>query len=149
MDLQVGDQVTISLRSDPRCLCLVRALVRSFGEAAGFDESRTHAIVLAVDEGCANIIRHSYAGRDDGAVEITCGIAEREGVPTLFVLLRDQGLTPDPQRIHRGVQVDTSKPGGLGLHFMRGVMDSVEFRPDPAGGNLLELLVACPRSASE
>ena len=36
----------------------------------------------------------------------------------------------------------TVRPGGLGVHFMRSLMDSVEYRPDPGGtGNRLIMQV--------
>jgi sigma-B regulation protein RsbU (phosphoserine phosphatase) len=41
----------------------------------------------------------------------------------------------------RSRPLDEVRPGGLGVHLMRSVMDHVEFLPPPAGiGNLLQMV---------
>jgi serine/threonine-protein kinase RsbW len=48
----------------------------------------------------------------------------REG---LEILLSDRGPAVDPAKL-RGRRLDEIKPGGLGLHFIRQSMDTVEFK---------------------
>lgn len=133
------------LKSDPRYLCLVRTMIRSFGHLAGFDEATTHRIALAVDEGCTNIIRHAYSGRLDGDIEVACCVERRAGGGShLVVRLLDRGcpmVACDPTALDRK---DPLVPGGLGIHLMRDLMDDVRFATGPDGCNLLELSVACP-----
>ena len=71
-DLGDGDAVCLRLRSDPRYLCLVRAMIGSFASLMGFDDATIHRLTLAVDEGCTNIIRHAHGGSPDGDIEVTC-----------------------------------------------------------------------------
>jgi anti-sigma regulatory factor (Ser/Thr protein kinase) len=42
-------------------------------------------------------------------------------------LLCDQGPAVDPEKL-RGRRLDEIKPGGLGLHFIRQSMDTVEYQ---------------------
>jgi sigma-B regulation protein RsbU (phosphoserine phosphatase) len=44
--------------------------------------------------------------------------------------------------------LDDVRPGGLGMHFMREIMDQVEFLQPPAGfGNLLRMKKTIPAAA--
>ena len=139
-----GDAVSLRLRSDPRYLCLVRAMVRSFGSLAGFDDGGTYRITLAVDEGCANIIRHAYGGRPDGEMEVSCELRESGADRSLVIRLLDRGKPVDLQRVTTRERRDPMLPGGLGLHFMYDIMDTVDFLTEEDGANVVQLCLACP-----
>lgn len=117
--------------------------IRDFAaEAArmyGMDEKETYNIQLAVDEAASNIIEHAYAGIPDGQIEITTSIT-REG---LTIVLRDQGRRFDPDEVV-DPDVDASLEdraiGGLGLFFMRKLMDKVSFQWEPETGNVLTMV---------
>ncbi len=117
-------------------LKLVRGSVRAAARMCGFNDATAQSIVLAVDEACQNIIVHGYKGRADG--EIILGVFRcRDGI---LVRLRDFAPPVDPTKI-KPRALDDIKPGKLGSHFIREVMDSAEFRPSPDGtGNLLEMI---------
>ncbi|MGA8259306.1 MAG: ATP-binding protein, partial [Arenicellales bacterium] len=56
------------------------------------------------------------------------------------LLLRDFAEPIDTSQV-KPRPLDTIRPGGLGTHFMREVMDEVEFLPPPfGGGNLLRMV---------
>ena len=148
MSQRRDETIRIQLSSDPRYLRLVRTLVRSVCALAGFDDARAHGVTLAVDEALANVIRHAYGGRTDGEVEITFRLSGVPPARKLTVCVLDRGVPPEPDRVACTAAPDVSLPGGLGLHFIRGVMDTVEFRPCESGGNLLELGVLCPAEAA-
>lgn len=96
-------------------------------------------IVLAVDEACANIIRHSYEGAVDKP--ILCEGQLEDG--TISFILRDFGKKVDPSCIQSRDLGDV-RPGGLGVHFMRKVMDTVEFEDCGAGGTCLTMRKRLP-----
>jgi sigma-B regulation protein RsbU (phosphoserine phosphatase) len=119
----------------PEALADIRDLIRNRAAAAGFTEMPMGDLVLAVDEACQNIIRHGYGGAPGGEIIVTIG---REG-ERLAVLLRDFAKTVDPAKI-KPRDLNDIRPGGLGVHFIREVMDEVAFLPPPDGrGNLLRL----------
>src|SRR5277367_3145118 len=60
----------LSLLSDPKLLCVVRAAVGEVAFTTGFTEAEVRSVVLAVDEALANVIRHAYHGSHDRPIQI-------------------------------------------------------------------------------
>jgi serine/threonine-protein kinase RsbW len=105
---------------------------------AGLDEMSASRCQLAVDEACTNIIEHGYQGEDKGVIEIICQMAPGEVV----IKIHDHARPFDPTSVPQpklDVSVDEIGVGGLGLYFMRQVMDAVEFNYE-GGGNTLVLV---------
>lgn len=114
----------------------VRATVKEKSLSCGADERTAHDIVTAVDEACQNIIRHAYKGEAVGDIELT--LSKEDG--GLTITLVDWAPRTDPSKV-RPRDLDDVRPGGLGTHLMRELMDSVEFREPPPGcGNLLRMV---------
>lgn len=109
------------------------------GETAGFDPDELFRIQLACDEACTNIIEHAY-GREDAGT-ITVSWQHEKGA--FIIELRDTGrpfqpaTIPPPSVPDSADEVDDLKVGGLGLHFMRTLMDEVEFSFDEKGNRLV------------
>ena len=138
----------MELRSNPGILCVVREALGKLAETLGLPESDCRAVVLAVDEALANIIRHAYQGKNEKPIEasfrrifVSQNAARSEA---LEIILEDRGIT-----VHRknlcGRPLDDLRPGGLGLHLMRESMDKVEFHRRN-GRNQLRLLKFLPES---
>lgn len=116
-------------------LKMIRAGVRAAAVEAGFSDIAAHDVMLAVDETCQNVIRHAYGGRDDGSIVIDI---ERHG-NRFVVFVRDYAPPIDVDKIQPR-ELDDIRPGGLGTHLIREIMDEVEFLEPPAdGGNILRL----------
>ena len=117
-------------------LKLVRGSIRAAARMCGFDDTTAQNIVLAVDEACQNIIVHGYGGRDDGEI-VLCIARRADGIQ---VHLRDSAPLVDPATIKPRSLTDI-RPGKLGSHFIREIMDSADYRPRPDGaGNILEMV---------
>jgi anti-sigma regulatory factor (Ser/Thr protein kinase) len=129
-------QVKFAMPSDPRYLPVVRGVIGPLAEAIGWDESESRAIMLAVDEALANVIRHAYHSRADGLIELEC----RESADGLEISLLDNGDAPDRSKICAR-EMDCDQPGGLGTHIIKKVMDSVSYEESPEGNRF----VACKR----
>ncbi|MGH0036794.1 MAG: ATP-binding protein [Myxococcota bacterium] len=122
-------------------LKVIREAVRDAALAAGVEEAVVGDVVLAVDEACQNIIRHAYCGEEGGDIELSVR-REEEG---LVVELRDFADPVDPDCVNRKRDLEEVRPGGLGTHFMRSVMDDVAFvECSERRGNLLRM---CKRLA--
>lgn len=92
-------------------------------------------IQLAVDEAATNVIEHAYADAG-GMLHIICRVEDGD----FFVEMRDRGRRFDPAAVPAAVVTGPlagRKTGGLGLHFMRKVMDEVRFQFDEEGNRLL------------
>ena len=85
----------------------------------------------AVDESLTNIIRHGYRGRAGRPILASFSAIQvrRDGArrAALEILLEDQGVRVDRAKL-RGRRLEDVRPGGLGLHYIRQSMDTVEFR---------------------
>jgi anti-sigma regulatory factor (Ser/Thr protein kinase) len=125
-------QIRFSVPSDPRYLCVVRGAVGTLAAVIGWDESESRAIALAVDEALSNVIRHAYHNRTDGLIELEC----REIADGLEIALLDNGDAPDRSRICAR-EIGSEKPGGLGTHIIKQVMDSVSYEASPDGNRLV------------
>ena len=111
-----------------------RALARAL-EGLGMEADGAADTVLAVDEACQNVIRHAYRGEGG---DIVLRVDQRKG--ELVIEIRDFAAPVDPARI-RPRPLHELRPGGLGTHFIRSVMDRVEYLPAATGrGNVLRMV---------
>ena len=114
----------------------VREAVRKAVKGCGCSAKSSGDIVLATDEACQNIIRHAYGGESDSVIEFEI---EHRGDALVFSLV-DHAPTIDPSQVQPR-DLDDIRPGGLGTHFIRRVMDEVEFVDPPSGRwNLLRMV---------
>ena len=115
----------------------MRESVRRSAKDGGVRDQELEDVVLAVDEACQNIIRHAYGETSEGEIEIRI---DKQG-DELCVRLRDFAPTVDPECLESLRPLDEVRPGGLGTHFIRSLMDEAEFVAQPEGtGNLLRMV---------
>jgi len=121
----------LELRSHPTLLCVIRGALEPLMEMLGFSAEYTRAIIRAVDEAVSNIMRHSYHGRLDQPIEVYCNRLQRrtngETEKGVEILLFDCGAAVDTTKLPAR-PLDEIKLGGLGLHIIRGSMDTVEYK---------------------
>ena len=120
-------------------LAAISEFVARAAEAAGLDARAVYQVELAVDEACSNIVEHAYGGEGHGDIEVTCRI-NSDG---LTVTLRDYGRPFDPTGValpDLHASLEDRDLGGLGLYFMRQLMDEVHFEFTPDSGNLLTMV---------
>ena len=120
----------------PSRLREIRSAVQRVTTRFGASKTCAEDIVLAVDEACQNIIRHAYGVDRDGEIVLEI---ERQGETLVFSLV-DFAPPVDPARV-KPRDLDDVRPGGLGTHLIRKVMDSADFiEPPPGCGNLLRMV---------
>ena len=129
--------VTLDTASDPELLPLSRSFVQQAAMLAGFEERESRRIMLAVDEACTNVIRHSYSGDVSKRIVVTCQWEKDE---RFEVLLKDFGKGVNPAFIEDFEKDDLTQPGGLGLCIMRQVMDDIRYNPECDDGIELRML---------
>ena len=103
----------------------VRRFVEKCAREASLREEAIAQVKMAVDEACANVIKHAYNedGRDI-AIRISTD-AER-----FTVCIEDQGRPFRPELWSEPdiFQIaESRRGGGLGVHIMRSLMDQVEY----------------------
>lgn len=117
----------------------IRAFVGEVARQAGMDEREIYNVQLAVDEACSNIIEYAYEGVPDGRIEINA-FATRQA---LTIVIRDQGKPFNPETVAEPdveAALEDRPIGGLGLFFMRKLMDDVRFAWSPEEGNTLTMV---------
>jgi anti-sigma regulatory factor (Ser/Thr protein kinase) len=125
----------IAISSEPRLLSILRCVVKFCAHAAGFSNSNSENLALAIDEATANVIRHTYCGRCDAVVAL-----EVNRFPDrLEFILEDSGPKVCEDQIHPR-PLDELRPGGLGTFFIYSFMDECSYDPNFKDGNRLKLV---------
>ena len=94
---------------------------------------------VALDEVLSNIVKYGYA--DDAVHQISLRLALADGM--LIAEVEDDARPFDPLSVpepNLDVPFEERRVGGLGVHFIRSVMDEAGFLPGPDGrGNVLRM----------
>lgn len=117
-------------------LAQIADFVSERARSVGLDEEQVFEVQMAVDEACANAMEHAYGGRSDGQVHVCCYSSNDEFV----VRVTDFGKPFDPERVPQpqiDAPLEEREIGGLGLFFMRRLMDRVEIRSSQTGNQVL------------
>jgi serine/threonine-protein kinase RsbW len=119
--------LVLRVPSHTEFLATIRDVTRRMAEVSGFDGAQANQLALAVDEASTNVIEHAYRGAPGRTIELRF---RDEGLD-LRVEVVDDGEAVDPRAVP---QVDLRRyaserrTGGLGMHLMGRIMDTVTFR---------------------
>lgn len=129
----------LTLRARPENLARIAAFIADVARQWNLTPRETFHIQMAVDEACTNIIQHSYQGDESGVIELTC----QQTGDACIVTIHDYGRAFDPDAVPEpdvGAPLEDRPIGGLGLFFMRQLMDEVRFEFDEQRGNVLTMV---------
>ncbi len=124
------------------------AFVTQGAREAGLDEDAIFHVELCCDEACTNIIEHAYGGEDVGMIRVRYELL----ADAFKMIIQDNGRPFDPDQVpppslptvpaNSAADSTLSQPqiGGLGLHFMRKLMDEVQFSFNAGGENTLIMI---------
>lgn len=121
--------------ADPTRLKMVREQVQLATGQLPCPKKLLADIVIAVNEACMNIMEHAYKGDRSGEIvlQINNNGEDLEVVLTDFAAPVDFAcIKPRP--------LDELRPGGLGTHFIRQIMDECDYAHlQGAAGNVLRM----------
>ncbi|OQX96363.1 hypothetical protein B6I21_01150 [candidate division KSB1 bacterium 4572_119] len=129
------DTVEITIPAKAQFLKIIRAAVSSICEVRGFCQDDLNNVILAVDEACSNIIKHAYGKETDLPIQAKINICETK----FEIFLKDFGKKADVEKI-KPRELDDVRPGGLGVHFIKSVMDEVVYENSQENSNVLKLV---------
>ncbi len=127
--------IKISITNDSSYLAYIRRFVYAIGIEEGYTEDDISDISIATDEALTNVIKYAY-GDTSGDIEISFFMEADK----FSVLIVDQGKTFNPSPISIPdieKRIKQRAKGGLGRYLMRRVMDVIEYKAQPRGGNEL------------
>jgi len=124
---------TFEFAAESRNLPGFRETLRPALAKAGLAEKTVGEVVLAVDEALTNVIRHAYEG-SSGKIQVQF----RDFPDRVEIVILDSGKRFDLAQVPEP-ELPPKKGGGLGVYFMKRLMDKVECLPNVPKGNRLIL----------
>lgn len=126
-------------------LAQIAEFVEETVRAASWNDDEVYHVQMAVDEACSNVMEHAYGSGWQGDIDLTCCIEDQGD---LVISIRDSGKPFDPSSVPEppiGADLESLPEGGLGLYFMRKLMDQVTFHFDEKNGNMLTMVKRRPQ----
>jgi len=120
-------QETLSLSNDLTEIPRVIVAFESFCSRHGIAEAAVQGVNVALDEILTNVV--SYAFQDGAAHEICVELDAHE--QRLVINVKDDGRPFDPLKTATpdlSGKIEDRAVGGLGIHFVRSIMDDVRYR---------------------
>jgi anti-sigma regulatory factor (Ser/Thr protein kinase) len=119
-------RAAVSVAATPAGIAVAADTLSQFWVEAGFDPEAAWAVQVALDEILANIVRHGTRPGPASLIEITF-VAVDGGLQVTVV---DDGPEFDPLQLPEPdltSPLEARQPGGLGVHLVRQLMDSVDY----------------------
>lgn len=131
----------LSIPAEARHLKLIRLFVESaLADTMG---DALPMVVLAIDEACANVVRHRHAEVGSGSVDLRLIVGAESFQLRIGTFCRSQDLPKIRPRDLADV-----RPGGLGTHFIDSIMDRVAYEAEPQSPGCMALVLEKRRPAA-
>ena len=124
-----------TLKAHPEALQEMRHWLGDRFSQFDLPESLREELILAVNEACMNIIQHAYGGSNQGEIRLSLELLDDR----LAIELADDAPCIDPASV-KPRPLEELRPGGLGVHFIREILDEMTFLPCGDRGNRLRLV---------
>ncbi len=141
-------EISIRIMSNPLYLSGTREMIAGVTRRFGFGEEVCSQIALAVDEALCNVIRHGYGRAADRPIWISLHAVPEAGATgpwgdgcmpeSIRIVIEDEARQVDPSII-KSRDLDEIRPGGLGVHIIQTVMDSVSYEHRSGAGMKLTM----------
>lgn len=129
------------IRSELAELERLLAFITGFCESFEIADDTKYKLLLVVEELTVNAINHGYAGEPNGRIEI--GLERGHG--EVVVVIEDEAPPFNPLADRAmpdlGASLEDREIGGLGIHFVRTLSASAEYRFE-GGRNVVRAILA-------
>jgi len=130
---EAASQHAICRRAKLEILGELREFVESVSTLSGLKSDDVFAFKLAVDELCTNIISYGYGDGEPGLISLVFDVDNNRA----RLVIRDDGIffSPDQAKIPDiDANLGDRETGGLGIYFVKELMDSVAY--ERVNGNI-------------
>ena len=131
-------QRSLTLPNDVQTIPQLSEFIETVCEAAGFDMDMCMQLNLAIEEAVVNVMNYAYPKGVKGMVNIDATISSKG----LKFVINDNGTPFDPTakaEVDTTLSAEERNIGGLGIHLIRQIMDSINYEYID-GRNVLTLL---------
>jgi serine/threonine-protein kinase RsbW len=122
----MNTSATLTVGAKVENLVMIADFIEEALQSAGCPEETVFSVQLAVDEASSNVMLYGYPDGDPGNLTVTC----ETGDGTIRLTLTDDGKPFNPLVVeppNLDTDLEHRRVGGLGIHFMRSVMDDVGY----------------------
>ena len=115
----------LTFPANPNWFKTIRTLVLTATKHVGFSNQEASQVSLAIDEALCNIYRHGYQGNHLGSIDFTF---ESKTSPQLEIKMTiiDEGNQVPLEQIQSRALYEV-RPGGLGVHLIKTIMDDAHW----------------------
>jgi serine/threonine-protein kinase RsbW len=120
-------------------LAAIRGFIQEAGQKLSADPDAVGELILAVDEAASNILLHGYNLHRQGQIMVELV----RNADNLEARISDQAPWFDPTLVplaEPSLPIENRPIGGLGIFFIRKMVDQVQYTQLAGGGNLLILV---------
>lgn len=133
----VDPQLSVTLAARLPEITRLAGLVEDFGTRHGLPSSVVFDLNLSLEEVLTNVISYAYDDPHERSVDVRLKVDRSQ----VWAEIEDEGrafnpLEAAPPDTEAGL--DERRVGGLGIHLVRSLMDSVEYRREK-GRNILTM----------
>lgn len=118
-------EINAEFQAEEKYLDSIQRVVREACSAAGMNRKYISAVLLAIEEGATNIIRHAYL-YEKGSIRLRIVTYQK----LISFSLIDTGRSFRPEgsgKLDLERLVESGRRGGLGFYMIQKIMDSVEY----------------------
>ena len=131
------NKFSLKIPSRTENLSIIREFIINIAKKFGFNDNSISEIELAVDEACANVIKHAYQFNENKKIDIT---VETNG-QKLTIIISDRGKGFDPKTIEPAEErLHKHARSGFGIALIKKVMDEVSFDIHPGSHNEVKMV---------
>ncbi len=130
---------TYQFPADTAILADIGQLVAEASDRVGLDDTAASDVQVAVDEACTNTIVHGL--EKDPSKSFSLTVEEQED--QLLICLRERGKPFDYDNVREpdpDAPLEERSIGGLGIFFVKQLMDEVEYHVEENGDKILTMI---------
>ena len=144
MSENMDNTIKIDVPALSEFVSVVRLAISGLASRIGFTIEDIEDIKIAVSEGCTNAVQHGYEDQDIvGRIYATAEVTDN----ALKIDISDKGNGFDVKILGTEEQIERSEQKlglGLGLTFIRNLMDEVEIITSPGEGTTIRMTKVKP-----
>jgi len=125
--------IKLTIPCQAEFVSVVRLAISGVATRMSFPIEDIEDIKIAVSEACTNVVQHAYTSANHGNIDIECNVLPSK----LEIVVKDSGKGFDTSKLESNPKVshpDERLGMGLGITFMRNLMDEVKINSEEGSG---------------